>query len=77
MLEEKMIQLEKDYIKLSLHDEVVQEKQILIDKLKQEISKREVDYKHELSMKLKSLEERLHEEFGHTQRSLKSTTYNI
>ncbi len=73
MLEEKMIQLEKEYIKLTLHDEVVQEKQSLIEKLKQEISKREIDYKHELMVKLKSQEERLNEEFGHTQRSLKST----
>jgi hypothetical protein len=72
LLEEKMLQLEKDYIKLSLHDEVVNEKQSLIEKLKQEISKREADHKHELTIRLRSLEERLNEEFGHTQRSFKS-----
>ena len=72
MLEEKMIQLEKDYIKLKIHEEIVGEKQKLIEKLTTELSTRENDHRTELQNKLKSLEERLNDDYSYTSRNLKS-----
>lgn len=70
-----MIQLEKDYVKLIVHEEVVSEKQMLIEKLKQEMSKREVESRHELSQRLKALEERINEEHSYIVKSLKSNFF--
>ena len=63
LLDEKIMQLDNDYIKISQHQEIVYEKQALIEKLKQELINKENENKQELNYKLKGLEERKIKEY--------------
>jgi len=60
------LQLEKDYVKLSYHEELIQEKNNLVKRLDQEIK----DKEYEASIKLKELESKLTDDFNIKQTTL-------
>jgi len=66
LLEEKSNMLEKDYVKLSYHDELIHEKNNLVKRLDQEIR----DKEYEMNNRLKELELRLTDEFNAKQAAL-------
>lgn len=53
---------EREYIKITIHEERLREKQTLIDKLKTEIKLREVELREEMASKLKQQEEKMRKE---------------
>lgn len=62
-LEEKVMEIERDYIRLDHHEKVVEEKNSLLQKLKEDLSRKDLDHRQEVSSKLKDLEERLTQEY--------------
>lgn len=62
-LEEKVMEIERDYIRLDHHEKVVEEKNSLLQKLKEDLSRKDLDHRQEVSSKLKNLEERLTQEY--------------
>jgi hypothetical protein len=72
ILEEKIIQLERDYIKTAYHQQIVNEKDMLIEKLKHELGNRELESKQELSSKLRNLEDKLNEDFSFAEKKMRS-----
>ena len=73
LLEEKMIQLEREYVKTTYHEQIVGEKDILVEKLRNEMANREAEYKQEIAHKLRVQEEKLGEDFNFQEKKLKST----
>ena len=71
ILEEKIVQMERDYIKVAQHDEIMQEKNKLVERLKQELSNKDHDHKQEISSKLRNLENRLRDEAEEAERAFK------
>lgn len=61
-----------DYVKLSYHEEVVEEKTNIIKKLNKELTERDYTFNSEITNKLKDLEKRLTEEFELKQTITKS-----
>ena len=72
ILEEKMIQMEREYIKVTQHEDILHEKNKLIERLKQELNNKDVDHRQDLSNKLKNLDNRLREELDEKERVFKS-----
>lgn len=62
LLEEKMYQIEQEYIQVSTHESRIQEKQNLIEKLKNELSLSESESRENLNHKLKAQEDRFRKE---------------
>ena len=62
ILEEKMVQMERDYVKGTLHEQIVQEKNDIIERLKSEMERKEGEFRLELNGRLRTLEDRLTQE---------------
>lgn len=75
ILEEKIIQLERDYVKTVYHQQIVNEKDLLIEKLKNELGSREMESKQELNNKLRNLEDKLGEDFSFAEKKLRSNIF--
>lgn len=71
ILEEKIIQVERDYIKVAQHEEIIHEKDKLIDRLKQELNNKDLDHRQETNVKLRGLESRLREDIEDKERVIK------
>ena len=59
LLEERNKEMERDYIPLKHHEKVIEEKNALLQTLKEELKRMELENRQKVSMRLKSLEERL------------------
>mgnify|MGYP003876843983 FL=1 len=57
MIEDNLHRVERDYIKLTSHEEKMKERQAYIENLKAEFKQKESDWREELASKLKSQEE--------------------
>lgn len=77
LFEEKMYQLEQEYVKLSVHEAKIKEKQDLIDRLKSELVTRQNEAREETQSKLKTLEERLKREAEVSEANFKNTLSNL
>lgn len=71
LLEEKMLEIERDYVRLDYHEKVVEEKNQLLEKYKEDLNRKEQEYRQEVVNKLKNLEERLTEEHNARQKAVK------
>lgn len=77
LLEEKMRQIEQEYISVSLHETKIQEKQNIIDSLKSELNSRQNEVRDELHQKMKSLEDRLKREAEIAEVNARNTIANL
>lgn len=75
LLEEKIIQIEREYIKISQHEEILIEKDKLVERFKQEIGNAEAHHRQELGLKLKGLEGRMRDEIEEKERTFKGTLF--
>ncbi len=71
LLEERNKEMERDYIPLKHHEKVIEEKNALLQTLKEELKRLELENRQEMSMRLKSLEERLFTEHNAQVKALK------
>ena len=69
--EEKIMELERDSVKLEHHEKITDEKNLIIQKLRDENARREIDYRQDITNKLRTLEERLVEEHNARERSIR------
>ena len=69
------MQVEREYIKITQHEEILREKHKLIERLKQELENKEKEYRQDLNSKLKNLDYRLREESEEQERTFKSKKY--
>jgi len=62
-LAEKTRLMERDYIKLTDHEEAIRDKSNIINRLNQDILDKEAQFNHEMSYKMRDLEKKLAEDF--------------
>jgi len=65
-------QVEREYIKITQHEEITREKHKLIERLKQELENKEMEYRQDINNKLRNLDHRLKEELEEKEKLFKS-----
>lgn len=63
LLEEKLVEIDRTYLPRQRHDEVLREKNKIIEELKEECLHKEVEYSKEFALKSRNLDERKSKEY--------------
>jgi len=70
-LDEKLLEIERDYILLSHHEKVVEEKNALLQTLKEDMTAKDFEHHQEVITKLRDLEGRLNKEHDSKLKAIK------
>lgn len=71
LLEDKMIEMERDYVRRDQYEKVIEERNSAFKRIKEELAKKDFEHQQDIQMKLKSSEDKLSEDFSTKQKALK------
>ena len=76
ILDEKTMEIERDYIPLDHHERVVEEKNALLQTLKEDMTAKDFEHQQEVISKLRDLEGRLNKEHDSKLKAIKGKSIN-